>query len=222
MAWFVLYVSSAGKGAERADTRFARRPAAQFLAGVSGLFRRLGAPCALMASAAQPQNILVLGNSLSYGFGLPESQGFPSQLKRKLLADGYDLIVWNGSNPGDTSGKGYARINEALRYNPDLVIVEFGANDVLQDKDSRRTFRYLDAIIDICKGGRARDPRGHSVAAIKRFGLRGRLRQHLSGPRAQGSRLALPPFPRRSLRQLAVDATESTPTLTARPGSSQA
>ncbi len=105
---------------------------------------------------AQPLNVLIFGDSLTSGFDLPEAQGFPAQLKHRLLADGYNVVVWNGSNAGDTSADGYSRINEALQYNPDLVLVEFGANDMLDRVDPRVTYRYLDAIIRICKARGAR------------------------------------------------------------------
>jgi len=113
--------------------------------------------CAIAAPAsAQPLSLLIFGDSLTSGFDLPESQGFPAQLKRRLLADGYDVMVWNGSNAGDTSADGYARINQALQYNPDLVLVEFGGNDMLDRTDPRVTYRYLDAIIRVCKARGAR------------------------------------------------------------------
>ncbi|MGJ0451742.1 MAG: arylesterase [Methylocystis sp.] len=121
------------------------------VAALALLLASLAAP-----ALAQPANVLIFGDSLTSGFDLPEAQGFPAQLKRRLLADGYNVVVWNGSNPGDTSADGYARINEALRYNPDLVLVEFGANDMLDHTDPRVTYRYLDAIIRICKARGAR------------------------------------------------------------------
>ncbi|TLG79315.1 arylesterase [Methylocystis sp. B8] len=105
---------------------------------------------------AQPINLLIFGDSLTNGFDLPEEQGFPQQLSRRLHADGYDVLVWNGSEPGDTSGNGYTRINQALQTNPDLVLVEFGANDMLDHTDPRVTYRYLDAIIRIFKARGAR------------------------------------------------------------------
>jgi acyl-CoA thioesterase I len=107
-------------------------------------------------SIAQPLQVLVFGDSLSSGFDLPEEWGFPSALRRRLQADGYNVLVWNGSNPGDTSGDGWRRIDTALQYNPDLVIVEFGANDMLDHTDPRLTFAYLDAIIRTCKARGAR------------------------------------------------------------------
>jgi acyl-CoA thioesterase I len=107
-------------------------------------------------AAAQPLQILVFGDSLSSGFDLEESQGFPAVLKRKLLADGYDVMVWNGSNAGDTSADGLARIDLALEHHPDLVIVEFGANDMLDGVHPKATSQNLDAIISIIQAHGAR------------------------------------------------------------------
>lgn len=114
--------------------------------------------CAALATpaAAQPLQLLVFGDSLSSGFDLPELAGFPSVLKRRLLADSYNVIVWNGSSAGDTSSDALARISTALEYHPDLVIVEFGGNDMLDHVDPRVTYSNLNAIIAICKAQGAR------------------------------------------------------------------
>jgi len=62
---------------------------------IRGAFLSVTPPFFLGASsaAAQPWRILVFGDSISSGFGLPETQGFPSVMKQKLLADGYDVMV---------------------------------------------------------------------------------------------------------------------------------
>jgi acyl-CoA thioesterase I len=105
---------------------------------------------------AQPMQVLVFGDSLSSGFELPEAQGFPSVLKRKLTADGFGVVVWNGSVAGETSGDGLSRISSALAYHPDVVIVEFGGNDMLERIDPREVYRNLDAIIAIARAQGAR------------------------------------------------------------------
>ena len=108
-------------------------------------------PIVMFASpaAAQPLQILVFGDSLSSGFDLEEAQGFPAVLKHRLLADGYDVGVWNASGPGDTSSDGLARIDLALEHHPDLVILEFGANDMLDGVDPKVTYQNLNAMISI-------------------------------------------------------------------------
>jgi acyl-CoA thioesterase I len=130
-------------------------PTFGFLRAAALLLALLFAAVATSA-AAQPRQVLVFGDSLSYGFDLPEQWGFPSVLRRRLQADGYDVAVWNGSVPGDTSADGLRRIDSALQYNPELVIVEFGANDMLNHDDPRLTYGYLDGIIRICKARGAR------------------------------------------------------------------
>jgi len=99
------------------------------------------------STAAQPLQVMVFGDSLSTGFELEEGQDFATVLKRKLLADGFDVLVWNDSGDGDTSADGLARIDWALEHHPDLVIVELGANDMLNHEDPKVTYQNLDAII---------------------------------------------------------------------------
>jgi len=98
--------------------------------------------CRLVLACCSPSGATLA--KASRRLDLPKARGFPAQLKHRLLADGYNVVVWNGSNPGDTSSDGYARINEALQPNPDLVLVEFGGNDMLDRVDPRVTYRYLD------------------------------------------------------------------------------
>lgn len=113
----------------------------------------LAAFCApVKAAAAIPLRILVFGDSLSSGYKLPEQAGFPSVLLRQLRADGFEnVVVLNGSVPGNTSGEGLQRLRSAFQYGADVVIVEFGGNDMLDHIDPRITYQNLDAIIRISK-----------------------------------------------------------------------
>ncbi len=128
------------------------------------VLRRLAVIAALAAScapatavAAAPLRVLVFGDSLSSGYKLPEQAGFPSVLLRRLRADGYEnVIVLNGSVPGNTSADGLQGLPSALQYGADVVIVEFGGNDMLQHVNPQITYRNLDAIIRISKAQGAR------------------------------------------------------------------
>lgn len=97
--------------------------------------------------AAQSIRILVLGDSLSAGYGLKLSQSFPSQLQRALLDDGLDAKVINGGVSGDTSSGGLSRLDWALSEGVDAVIIELGANDGLRGLAPAQTLNNLDAII---------------------------------------------------------------------------
>jgi acyl-CoA thioesterase-1 len=106
---------------------------------------------------ARPLRLLVLGDSLSSGFMLPEQASFPYVLARRLHADGYgNVLVVNGAIAGDTTADGLQRLPGALQYGADLVIVELGGNDMLNGTDPRTTFDNIDNIIRICKAEGAR------------------------------------------------------------------
>lgn len=86
-----------------------------------------------MASAPERPAILVLGDSLSAGYGLRPGEGWVSLLERKLEAEGYPHRVVNASISGDTTRGALARLPRALEvHDPDLVVIELGGNDGLR------------------------------------------------------------------------------------------
>lgn len=98
--------------------------------------------------------LLVLGDSLSAGYGLPSADSFPSQLEKALQAAGYNVRVINAGVSGDTTAGGLARLDWAMADQPDLVIVELGANDALRGLDTETTRKNLDEILGrILQGG---------------------------------------------------------------------
>ena len=72
--------------------------------------------------------ILVLGDSLTAGYGLDKNGSFPAVLEKYLRASGWDTTIANGGVSGDTSAGGKNRLKWALTKKPDVVIVELGAN----------------------------------------------------------------------------------------------
>lgn len=106
------------------------------------------------ATAAPPLRLLVLGDSLTAGYGLTAEDGFTAQLQTALKDAGRDVVVLNAGVSGDTTAGGRARIGWALGDKPDAVIVELGANDGLRGLDPKATFDNLDAVIaDIRRAG---------------------------------------------------------------------
>ena len=105
--------------------------------------------CGFLAEKAQarPFRLMVFGDSLVHGYGLPQGQSFPDQLQDRLDAAGYAVEVINAGNSGDTTAAGLARVDWALADRPDLVIVVLGANDSLRGLDPAQTRRNLRALL---------------------------------------------------------------------------
>jgi len=107
-------------------------------------------------ATAQEKVILALGDSLTAGYGLAKAESFPVQLEEALRAQGQEVRVINGGVSGDTSAGGLARMDWLMVENPDLVIVELGANDALRAIDPAQTMANLDRIVAKSKAEGAR------------------------------------------------------------------
>lgn len=112
----------------------------------AGLFAMLMAVAP--GAAAEPIRLLALGDSLTAGYGLPTEQSFPAQLESALRDKGYEVAVINAGVSGDTTAGGLARLDWALSDEPDLVLVELGANDGLRGLDPNDTRRNLAQILE--------------------------------------------------------------------------
>ena len=102
----------------------------------------------LPAAHAAPARLLVLGDSLSAGYGLPHDDGFEVRLQQALKAQGQDVSIIDGAVSGDTTAGGRARLDWALGDGADAAIVELGANDGLRGLDPKDMEANLTAILD--------------------------------------------------------------------------
>ena len=98
-----------------------------------------------MASAQQQTElrILVLSDSLTAGYGLPQPAAFPQQLETTLRERNHQVRVINAGVSGDTSAGGLTRLDWALADQPDLVIIELGANDALRGLQTRQNLSKI-------------------------------------------------------------------------------
>ena len=83
-------------------------------------------------SAPSTPRIVVLGDSLTAGLGIPRDEAYPAILQRKLKDEGIPLEVINAGISGDTSADGLRRMNWALEGDVRLLVVALGANDGLR------------------------------------------------------------------------------------------
>ncbi len=102
---------------------------------------------ALAEGAAKPVKIVVLGDSLSAGLGLPGAAAFPARLQNALRDKGIDAEISNAGVSGDTSSGGRDRLDWSVPDGTDAVIVELGANDALRGIDPAITRAALSDIV---------------------------------------------------------------------------
>jgi acyl-CoA thioesterase I len=107
-------------------------------------------PALAQASAAigtKPIKMVVLGDSLSAGFGLAGSDAFPAKLQKALKAKGIPVDMVNAGVSGDTSSGGRDRLDWSVPEGTRAVIVELGANDALRGTDPAVTRAALSDIV---------------------------------------------------------------------------
>jgi acyl-CoA thioesterase-1 len=105
------------------------------------------APASGIKAAERPAKIVVLGDSLSAGFGLPAEAAFPSRLAEALKAKDAGVTIVNAGVSGDTASGGLDRLDWSVPEGTDAVILELGANDALRGLDPKLTKAALEKIL---------------------------------------------------------------------------
>ncbi|WP_428775373.1 arylesterase [Vibrio sp.] len=113
-------------------------------------------PCLLIllfSGYVQSTTLLVLGDSLSAGYQMPIEKAWPSLLPEALQQRDKQVTVINGSISGDTTGNGLARLPALLsEHQPDVVLIELGANDGLRGFPPTLIEKNLNQLIDQIQG----------------------------------------------------------------------
>jgi acyl-CoA thioesterase-1 len=102
---------------------------------------------ALPAQAAEIR-LMMLGDSITAGYGLARAEALPARLEAALRAKGRAVRVIDAGVSGDTTAGGRARLDWALADNPHAVIVALGGNDGLRALEPRSSRANLAAILD--------------------------------------------------------------------------
>ncbi|AOH35524.1 arylesterase [Luteimonas sp. JM171] len=101
---------------------------------------------------APPRTLLVMGDSLSAGYGMAAEDGWVSLLADELARSHPDWRVVNASISGETSAGGASRIiGEAWRHQPDVVVIALGANDGLRGLPLHELRRNLARMIGVAQ-----------------------------------------------------------------------
>jgi acyl-CoA thioesterase I len=104
------------------------------------------------AHAETPVKIVALGDSLTAGLGLPQSEGFVPRLQAALAAKGVASAIANAGVSGDTASGALARLDWSVPDGTDAVILEIGANDMLRGIKPQVTRAALDTILQRLTG----------------------------------------------------------------------
>ncbi len=108
----------------------------------------LFAPLGGLRAEGEGKTILILGDSLTAGYGLDPAQAYPAVLEEKIRDTGLEWQVINAGVSGDTSAGGLRRIGWLLRRNVDILVLELGANDGLRGIQLDVTKGNLQQVID--------------------------------------------------------------------------
>ena len=102
---------------------------------------------AAASTESKPIKMVVLGDSLSAGHGLPGPSAFPARLQKALKDKGIDVDIANAGVSGDTASGGRDRLDWSVPEGTTAVIVELGANDALRGIDPAITRQALSDIV---------------------------------------------------------------------------
>jgi acyl-CoA thioesterase-1 len=111
----------------------------------------------IAGAANPPRTVVVLGDSLSAGYGLKIQEGWVHLLEQRLAAQGYEYRVVNASVSGETTQGGVARLPRVLEtQKPDVVIIELGGNDGLRGLPLATSRGNLERSIELARKSNAR------------------------------------------------------------------
>ena len=102
----------------------------------------------LWTARAECKTLLVLGDSLSAGYGIDPDQAYPALLQKKINDAGLDYTVINAGVSGNTTADGLQRVDWLLKRKPDVLLLELGGNDGLRGLSTTSAKANLQSIID--------------------------------------------------------------------------
>ena len=109
------------------------------------------------AEGAASRTVVVLGDSLSAGYGIRIQEGWVTLLSQRLASEGYVYKVVNASVSGETTQGGLARLPRVLElHKPDIVVIELGGNDGLRGLPLATSRENLRRAIELAQRAQAR------------------------------------------------------------------
>ena len=133
---------------------------AEYAVRLNNMWRvAIGMVLLLIAASAYsaPKTVLVLGDSLSAEYGLTRGSGWVALLQQRLQQQKIDATLVNASISGETTIGGKTRLPALLsKHQPDIVVIELGANDALRGLQLSATRANLDALLSMSRAAKAK------------------------------------------------------------------
>lgn len=105
---------------------------------------------ATASTPATRKTVLILGDSLSAGYGIAQGKNWTDLLQRQFNLHDNGVQIINASISGDTTANGLNRLADAVQqFKPQLIIIELGGNDALRGLPIRHIKKNLDTMIQI-------------------------------------------------------------------------
>ena len=106
---------------------------------------------------AEEETLLILGDSISAGYGINQKDNWVSVLQSKFDNDGTSIKLINSSVSGDTTSGGLQRLKRDLqKFDPDYVLIELGGNDALRGYPIKRIKDNLQTMIALIKNNNSK------------------------------------------------------------------
>lgn len=102
-----------------------------------------------MADPAPKKRLLIIGDSLTEGYGVTQKSAYPSQLESIIQKRGKNYEVINAGSSGSTSASAFSRMKWHMKKTPGIVILALGANDGLRGTSVSATKSNLSKAIDV-------------------------------------------------------------------------
>jgi acyl-CoA thioesterase-1 len=116
--------------------------------GSSGSSSAASPAAAPAAPVVSRPRIVFLGDSLTAGLGLDQSQSFPALIGQRLASEGYEYEIVNAGVSGDTSAGGLRRLDWSLEGDVKVLVVALGANDGLRGLSPGELRKNLAAVLE--------------------------------------------------------------------------
>lgn len=108
-------------------------------------------PAPAAAPKASRPRVVVLGDSLTAGLGLPETEAYPALLQKKIDDAGYAFDVVNAGVSGDTTAGGVRRLDWSLEGDVRILVLALGANDGLRGLPASQMKANMERVIAAAK-----------------------------------------------------------------------